>query len=92
MSEAKGERRFVDPPSHEEIQQYINGSGFTGAKQWAFGVSVRIASDPGRWELFNMVQSGHMWLADYKEEIRAKVKAAQRGEIAEDMFVNLIPL
>jgi hypothetical protein len=87
MSETNLERGFIDPPSHEEIQRHIDDSDFTGVKQWAFGVSVRIGSDPGRWELFNMIQAGHMWLSDYREEIQAKVKAAQKGGAAEDMLV-----
>ncbi|KIM25106.1 hypothetical protein M408DRAFT_223588 [Serendipita vermifera MAFF 305830] len=61
-------RPFLRPPSPSSLPS-AEQHGLTGADAWAYNVSTRLMSDPGRWDLFNQVQAGMVWLDEYMKEI-----------------------
>lgn len=65
-------RPFLRPPSPNSLP---NGEdqGLSGADAWAYNVSTRLMSDSGRWDLFNQVQAGMVWLDEYMKEIEDMV-------------------
>jgi hypothetical protein len=46
-------------------------------------------SDPGRWDLFNQVQAGMVWLDEYMKEIEDRLKS---GDDDEEVYVVSVPL
>jgi hypothetical protein len=81
-------RPFLRPPSPSAIPS-AEEVGLTGADAWAYGVSTRLMSDPGRWDLFNQVQAGMVWLDEYMKEIEDRLKSADDEE---EVYVFSLPL
>lgn len=64
-------RPVLDPP-HPSSLPRAEQLELSGANAWAYGVSTRLLADPGRWDLFNLVQGGMEWLDEYWGEIEDK--------------------
>lgn len=73
-------RPFLDPP-HPSSLPSADKLGLTDANAWAYGISTRLMSDNGRWDLFNLVQGGMVWLDEYMLEIEERL---QRGNDEEE--------
>ena len=80
-------RPFLRPPSPSSIPS-AEEVGLNGADAWAYGVSTRLMSDPGRWDLFNQVQAGMVWLDEYMKEIEDRLKSADDEE---EVYVFSMP-
>ena len=65
-------RPFLRAPSPSSLPT-AEQHGLSGADAWAYNVSMRLMSDPGRWDLFNQVQAGMVWLDEYMKEIEDMV-------------------
>jgi len=72
-------RPFLQPPSPSAVPS-AEEVGLTGADAWAYGVSSRLMCDPGRWDLFNQVQAGMVWLDEYIREIESRFKGDDNEE------------
>ncbi|KAG8779432.1 hypothetical protein FRC16_003429, partial [Serendipita sp. 398] len=81
-------RPFASQPTPQTIPS-APSLGLTGAEAWAYDVDTRVQCDPGRWELFNMIQGGMIWLDNYVLEIQRRVLQAEE-ENEEVDFVDLV--
>lgn len=75
------ERPFLDPP-HTSSLPSADSLGLNGANAWAYSISTRLMTDNGRWDLFNLVQGGMLWLDEYMLEIEQRL---QNGKHEEEM-------
>lgn len=83
-------RPFAEPPAPGSLKT-AEELGLSSANAWGYGVSTRLLSDPGRWELFNMIQTGNVWLDNYMLEIQSKLQAVEVGKLKEEVdFVDLV--
>ncbi|PVF93780.1 hypothetical protein CPB86DRAFT_86245 [Serendipita vermifera] len=80
-------RPFLDPPPASSIPK-PEEIGLHGANAWAYGVSTRLMNYSARWEFFNQVQTGLVWLDEYVQEIEERINSAQDEE--EIDFVDLV--
>jgi hypothetical protein len=72
-------RPFLDQPPSSSIPK-PEDIGLNGANAWAYGVSTRLMAYPARWDLFNQVQAGLVWLDEYVQDIEERINAAGEEE------------